>query len=167
MGPNQEKSAMQNFLRFRFVPAALVVLALSGCSKPEENNAPAAAAPAPAAPPAPAAAPAPTPAPEAPAPAAPATDTAAASTTASIPGKGRSGEQLYNEVCKTCHESGLLNAPKFGDKAAWAARIAQGKDVLYKHNREGFNAMPARGGAADASDAELEAAVDYLIQHSS
>lgn len=162
---------MQKFLRFRFVPAALVVLALSGCSKPEENSAPAAAAPAPAATPAPAAAPAPTPAPEATAPAAPATDTAAASTTASatasIPGKGRSGEQLYNEVCKTCHESGLLNAPKFGDKAAWAARITQGKDVLYKHNREGFNAMPARGGAADASDAELEAAVDYLIQHSS
>lgn len=139
--------------------AGISLLGLSACSKPAETPPPATEAPV--ATPAPA--PAPTPAP---APATATPDASASAAAASPAGQGRSGEAMYQTVCKTCHDSGLLNAPKLGDKAAWAPRIAQGKDVLYKHNREGFNAMPPRGGASDASDQELEAAVDYLVSKS-
>lgn len=142
--------------------AGISLLGLSACSKPAETPPPATESPV--ATPAPA--PAPTPAPATAPTTAYATATPAATTTASPAGQGRSGEAMYQAVCKTCHDSGLLNAPKLGDKAAWAPRIAQGKDVLYKHNREGFNAMPPRGGASDASDQELEAAVDYLVSKS-
>ncbi len=141
--------------------AGILLLGLSACSKPAETPPPATEAPVTT----PASTPTPTPTPE-PAPATATPAAAAAPTTASPAGQGRSGEAMYQAVCKTCHESGLLNAPKIGDKAAWAPRIAQGKDVLYKHNREGFNAMPPRGGASDASDQELEAAVDYLVSKS-
>ena len=78
-------------------------------------------------------------------------------------GKPRSGEAIYNTVCTACHATGVAGAPKTGDKAAWAPRIATGSAALLKSAAEGKNAMPARGGAADLSDAELKAAVDYLV----
>ena len=78
-------------------------------------------------------------------------------------GKPRDGETVYNTVCAACHGSGALNAPKLGDKAAWGPRLGQGAAGLLKSATNGKNAMPARGGAADLSDAELKAAVDYLI----
>ena len=78
-------------------------------------------------------------------------------------GKPRSGEAIYNTVCTACHATGVAGAPKTGDKAAWAPRIATGSAALLKSATEGKNAMPARGGAADLSDAELKAAVDYLV----
>jgi cytochrome c5 len=78
-------------------------------------------------------------------------------------GKPRDGATVYNTVCKACHEAGLAGAPKTGDKAAWAPRIAGGAAALLKSASNGKNAMPARGGAADLSDSELKAAVDYLI----
>jgi len=78
-------------------------------------------------------------------------------------GKPRSGEAIYNTVCTACHSTGVAGAPKTGDKAAWAPRIAAGSAALLKSATEGKNAMPARGGAADLSDAELKAAVDYLV----
>jgi cytochrome c5 len=78
-------------------------------------------------------------------------------------GKPRSGEAIYNTVCTACHATGVAGAPKTGDKAAWAPRIATGNAALLKSATEGKNAMPARGGAADLSDAELKAAVDYLV----
>ncbi|MEC7121171.1 MAG: c-type cytochrome [Pseudomonadota bacterium] len=77
-------------------------------------------------------------------------------------GEPRSGEEVYNSACTTCHASGLLGAPTTGDKGAWSARIAQGKDTLYKHAINGFNAMPARGGA-ELSDQEVKNGVDYLV----
>lgn len=86
--------------------------------------------------------------------------------TAAVDGQARDGKTIYNGVCKTCHEAGLLGAPKYGDKGAWATRIAKGKDTLYHNAINGFNAMPAKGGA-DLSDEEVHNAVDYIIEGSS
>lgn len=73
------------------------------------------------------------------------------------------GEELFNSVCMACHGTGLAGAPKVGDKAAWKPRIAQGIDVLYTSAINGKNAMPPKGGAANASDADVKAAVDILV----
>jgi cytochrome c5 len=70
---------------------------------------------------------------------------------------------VYNTVCGACHNTGAANAPKAGDKAAWAPRLGQGKDALYKSAIGGKGAMPPKGGAADLSDGEIKAAVDHLI----
>ena len=78
-------------------------------------------------------------------------------------GKPRDGATVYNAVCMVCHAGGVAGAPKTGDKAAWAPRIATGNATLLKNATNGIRAMPARGGAADLSDAELKAAVDYLV----
>ena len=59
--------------------------------------------------------------------------------------------------------AGAAGAPKFGDKAAWAPRLGQGKDALYKSAIGGKGAMPPKGGAGDLSDGEIKAAVDHLI----
>ncbi len=72
------------------------------------------------------------------------------------------GEALYKKTCQACHATGLINAPKFGDKAAWAPRIATGLDTLHANAIKGKNAMPPRGGT-NASDAEVRSAVDYMV----
>lgn len=81
-----------------------------------------------------------------------------------------SGEAVYNSACVACHGAGVAGAPKFGDAAAWADRIAKGEDTLYKHAIEGFQGdaglMPAKGGRTDLSDEEVKAAVDYMIENS-
>ena len=77
-------------------------------------------------------------------------------------GKPRTGEAIYASVCKACHESGVAGAPKTGDKAAWAPRIASGMAAMLKSAANGKGAMPARGGAPDLSDDELKAAVAFL-----
>ncbi len=74
----------------------------------------------------------------------------------------RSGEQVYQAVCTSCHQAGALGAPKFGNKADWAARIAQGYDTLLKHATEGIRGMPPRGGDPDISDIELARTVAYM-----
>ena len=68
------------------------------------------------------------------------------------------GEQVYGQVCKTCHEAGVLNAPKFGDKAAWAKVIAQGQATTVGHALSGIRAMPAKGGNPDLENVEVERA---------
>jgi cytochrome c5 len=73
------------------------------------------------------------------------------------------GEKLYNAVCQACHASGLAGAPRTGDPAAWKARIAQGTATLHEHAIKGIRAMPPKGGAMSASDAEIRAAVDYMV----
>ncbi len=78
-------------------------------------------------------------------------------------GQPRSVEAVYNTICKACHEAGVAGAPKTGDKAAWAPRIATGTAALIKVATEGKNAMPPRGGDASLTDAELKAAVEFLI----
>lgn len=77
----------------------------------------------------------------------------------------RSGEQIYKVACLACHETGVANAPKLGDKAAWAPRIALGLDGLLKSATAGKNAMPPRG-ASDANDTELAHAVVYMANKS-
>lgn len=72
------------------------------------------------------------------------------------------GEELYNKQCMACHQNGLLNAPKFGDKEAWAPRIAKGVDTLHMHSAKGFNQMPAQA-TNGVTDAQVYAAVDYMI----
>jgi cytochrome c5 len=75
------------------------------------------------------------------------------------------GKNLYSTACVACHGAGIAGAPKLGDKAAWAPRIAQGTPVLYEHAIKGFQGkagmMPPKGGAS-APDDEVKAAVDYM-----
>ncbi|MEN8626810.1 c-type cytochrome [Psychrobacter proteolyticus] len=78
----------------------------------------------------------------------------------------RDGKAVYNAVCHTCHTAGLLGSPIFGDAGAWGPRIAKGKDTLYTHAINGFNAMPAKGGA-DIPDEEVQNAVDYMVAEAS
>lgn len=81
---------------------------------------------------------------------------------ANAPKVEKSGEEVFNAVCTACHTSGALGAPKFGNSGDWSKRIAQGFDTLVKNASTGIRAMPARGGAADLSDAELARAVAYM-----
>ena len=78
----------------------------------------------------------------------------------------RDGGAVYNAVCHTCHATGLLGSPKLGDAGAWGPRIAQGKETLYTHAINGYNAMPAKGGA-DIPDEEVQNAVDYMVGEAS
>ncbi len=99
--------------------------------------------------------------------AAPTSDAAAAAATApaaaETPAAARSGEQVYQLACAMCHGSGLAGAPKLGDSAAWKPRIAQGQAVLHDNAIHGIRAMPAKGGNPSLSDAEVSAAVDYMV----
>jgi cytochrome c5 len=71
----------------------------------------------------------------------------------------KSGAEVVQASCAACHATGMLNAPKFGDKAQWAPRIALGYETLVKHAIEGIRGMPARGGNADLTDDEVASAV--------
>ncbi len=86
---------------------------------------------------------------------------------AAAPVADLAGEEVYKQVCTMCHEAAVAGAPKTGDKAAWAPRIAQGTDTMYKHALEGFQGkagyMPPKGGRADLSDQSIRNGVDYLV----
>jgi cytochrome c5 len=77
------------------------------------------------------------------------------------------GESTYKAACVACHGAGIAGAPKFGDKAAWASRVAQGKPTLYEHAIKGYQGkagvMPAKGGNSALADADVQAAVDYMV----
>jgi cytochrome c5 len=77
------------------------------------------------------------------------------------------GPQVYNAACMACHGGGIAGAPKTGDAAVWAPRIAQGMDTLNKNALNGLQGsagfMPPKGGRADLSDEEIIAAVQYLV----
>ena len=74
-------------------------------------------------------------------------------------------EETYKSACGVCHDAGVANAPKLGDKAAWAPRIKQGKDALYKTALQGKPGTPmmAKGGFANLSDADVKAVVDMMM----
>jgi cytochrome c5 len=76
------------------------------------------------------------------------------------------GKKVFDASCMACHSTGAAGAPKIGDKAAWAARIAQGLDTLHAHAVTGIRAMPPRGTCATCSDDDLKAAVDYMVNES-
>ena len=97
----------------------------------------------------------------APAPAAP---PAAVATTAAAPAAAKpDGKKVYDTTCTACHTPGVAGAPKFGDKKAWAVHLAHGVDALYTTALKGKGAMPPKGGNASLSDAEVKAAVDYMV----
>jgi cytochrome c5 len=77
----------------------------------------------------------------------------------------QAGKALYEQVCQACHAAGVLNAPKFGDKEAWAPRLKDPMDTVYNYALHGKGAMPAKGGS-NASDADVKAAVDYMVNAS-
>lgn len=76
------------------------------------------------------------------------------------------GEKVFKSTCMACHGTGVMGAPKFGDKAAWAPRIAQGADTLHAHAISGLKMMPPKGGNAALKDDEVKAAVDYMVKGS-
>lgn len=74
-----------------------------------------------------------------------------------------SGKDRYAASCGFCHDTGAAGAPKLGNKAAWAPRIAQGEDVLVKAAIHGIGAMPPKGMCPSCSDEEIKGAVQYMI----
>lgn len=148
------------------VARAVAFLANQAGAKFKEPEAPAAAPKAPAAAAEPVAAPAATPVTAAAAAPAAATTSAAPSASAAPTASADAGKTLFNATCVACHGAGIAGAPKLGDKAAWAPRIAQGNNVLYEHAIKGFQGkagvMPAKG-TSSAPDADIKAAVDYMV----
>jgi cytochrome c5 len=88
----------------------------------------------------------------------------AAATTAAV---DLPGEEVYVQVCSVCHTAGVAGAPKSGDKAAWAPRLAQGADTLNKHAIEGYQGkagyMPPKGGRTDLTDQSVINAVEHMV----
>lgn len=82
---------------------------------------------------------------------------------AAAPTLAADGAAVYNQNCAMCHNPGLANSPKFGDKAGWAARLPSGRDALLKSVLMGKGAMPARGGNPKLGDEEVAAALDHLL----
>ncbi|NYT65686.1 cytochrome c5 family protein [Alcaligenaceae bacterium] len=78
----------------------------------------------------------------------------------------KTGQQVYESTCVACHTSGVANAPKIGDSAAWAPYIQAGYESLIKNALNGVGAMPARGGNPSLSDLEVERAVVYITNQS-
>ena len=142
--PKNRMYAMQK--KTVMVAVAILATLLAGCGDKKSEPAPVAA---------PAAVTAPAPA------AAPAAPAAA---------ENELGKSVFGKTCAMCHAAGVAGAPKPGDKADWGPRIAQGKDTMYKHAIDGFTGakgmMPAKGGSANLTDAEVKAAVDYMADKS-
>ncbi|MBU2884330.1 cytochrome c5 family protein [Gilvimarinus agarilyticus] len=93
-------------------------------------------------------------------------DDCAAAPVAAASSGPRTGEEVYNTSCNTCHGAGVAGAPKYGEAADWTDRIAKGMDTLHDHAINGFNAMPAMGLCATCSNDEVIAAVDYMVENS-
>ena len=81
-------------------------------------------------------------------------------------GPARSGQEVYDTKCFTCHASGAAGAPKLGVVADWTDRIAQGIETLYTGAISGVRGMPPKGLCMDCSDDELKATVDYMVEGS-
>jgi cytochrome c5 len=108
------------------------------------------------------------------APAPSATPAVAAVTTAAVPvtvaaaapaagGDAARGKSVYDSSCAACHSAGVAGAPKTGDKTAWGPRLKSGKDALYASVLKGKGAMPAKGGNASLTEADVKASVDYML----
>ena len=95
-------------------------------------------------------------------------ETPAAAGSAAVAAIPKNGTEMFEQTCSVCHGQGIAGAPKAGDKAAWAPRIAEGKAVLYEHALKGFQGktgvMPPKGGRMDVPDAVIKEAVDHMVQ---
>src|SRR3990172_8273197 len=80
------------------------------------------------------------------------------------------GKQIYQSTCVACHGAGIAGAPKLGDNGLWAKRIPKGLNPLYAGAINGVQGnagvMPAKGGNPALSNAEVKAAVDYIVAQS-
>jgi cytochrome c5 len=89
--------------------------------------------------------------------------------TAAVAAIPKNGKELFEQTCSVCHGQGIAGAPKAGDKAAWAPRIAEGKPTLYQHALNGYQGgpgggvMPPKGGRPDLPDDLVKQAVDYMV----
>lgn len=99
----------------------------------------------------------------APAPA-PAATAAAADSGTQVASAAKSGESVYNTACMACHATGAANAPKLDDKAAWEPRAAQGLAGLVSSVVNGKGAMPAKAGNPTLTEADIEAAVKFMLE---
>lgn len=88
------------------------------------------------------------------------------SATAVVAAGPRDPEELYGAVCAACHTTGALNAPKLGDVADWAARIAKGIDQVIANAVNGINSMPAMGTCSSCSEEDIANAVTYMVENS-
>ncbi len=79
---------------------------------------------------------------------------------------GRSGKEVYDAVCSACHATGVLDSPKFGDKAAWQKRAGGGLGALIASAMNGKGAMPAKGGDPSLTEAEVKATILYITKES-
>jgi len=95
---------------------------------------------------------------------------AAPTAQASATAMPKDGAELFTQACAACHGAGIAGAPKAGDAAAWAPRIAKGKNVLYQHALQGFQGtagmMPPKGGRVDVPDDLVKQAVDHMVEMS-
>ena len=74
-----------------------------------------------------------------------------------------SGKDVYKSACAGCHDAGVMGALKLGDKAGWAPRLLDGPQAMHSLAIKGKGMMPPKGGKADLSDADVIAAVDYML----
>ena len=81
-------------------------------------------------------------------------------------GGAADGKSVYDQVCQVCHNAGVAGAPKLADKAAWAPRLKQGVPALVQSATKGKGAMPPKGGNASLSDAQVRAAVEFIVSQS-
>lgn len=96
----------------------------------------------------------------------PAADTAMAAAGDAGSAGPKSGEEIYNGSCMACHATGAAGAPKLGDAALWAPRIATGIDAMLATAIKGKGAMPPKGLCMACSDAELQSAIEYIVSKS-
>ncbi len=86
-------------------------------------------------------------------------DTSAAASTGDVV----AGEATYKKICFACHDFGVANAPRLGNKAAWAPRIATGFDSLLNSAMHGKGAMPPKGGHAELTESDIKNVITYMI----
>lgn len=82
---------------------------------------------------------------------------------AASPAQAADGRAVYDKQCAACHNN---IPPKIGDKAAWAKRMTKGQSVLVANTIKGFGRMPPQAGKSGLSNAQIEAAVQYLLGRS-
>jgi cytochrome c5 len=78
-------------------------------------------------------------------------------------GPPKSGKEIWEGTCSACHSTGVLGAPRIGDKSAWGPRLTEGLKTLEDHALHGFKQMPAKGNNTALSDAEVIKAMEYMI----
>ncbi|WP_343229221.1 c-type cytochrome [Psychrobium sp. MM17-31] len=84
------------------------------------------------------------------------------------PAGPRTAADIYQTTCFACHGTGAAGAPKKGDKAAWAPRVAQGIDKMFDHAWKGFTGstgvMPAKGTCMNCSEDEIKATIKFMTE---